>query len=160
VDTDLKPAELTRRNILRSAALGTVAVPVLAACGDDGGEASGGSSPTASDSPSETPSATETPTGGGGDVLAETSEVEVGGAVFLDKDNVVITQPAAGEFHAFDRTCTHQQCPVTDIQDGKIHCSCHGSLYDMATGENVGGPAPAPLTKVDITVQGTEIVKA
>jgi nitrite reductase/ring-hydroxylating ferredoxin subunit len=137
------PTDLTRRNMLRGAAVGVVALPVLAACG--GGDSPGGSS---------------TPTGpAAGDVLAEAADIEVGGAVFLDS-GIVVTQPTSGDFHAFDRTCTHNQCPVSDIQDGKIHCNCHGSLYDMATGKNVGGPAPAPLTKIDITVTDGEIVKS
>lgn len=136
--------DVTRRTVLRSTAVGAMAVPVLAACGggsDDGGDEGGD--------------------GGGlqsGDVITTTADVAVGGAVFVDQ--VVVTQPTAGEFHAFDRTCTHQRCDVTDIQDGKIHCPCHNSLYDLATGANVGGPAPSPLTKVDITVDGTDIKKA
>src|SRR5262245_37076327 len=119
----------TRRSMLRTAAFGSVAVPLLVACGGggDGGDAGSGSS------------AAPTP----GEVLAKTSDIEVGGAVFLDS-GIVITQEPAGQFHAFDRTCTHLQCPVTDIQDGAIHCNCHGSLYDLATGKNIGGPAPRP----------------
>lgn len=135
--------DVSRRTVLRSTALGAVAVPVLAACGGGGGEDDGGGE------------------GGGfqpGDVITTTDAVAVGSAAFVD--DVVVTQPTAGEFHAFDRTCTHQQCDVTEIQDGKIHCPCHNSLYDMATGANVGGPAPSPLTKVEITVDGTDIKKA
>ncbi len=49
---------------------------------------------------------------------------------------------------------------MTDIVDGKIHCSCHGSLFDMRTGDNVGGPAPAPLAEVSITVEGDNITLA
>lgn len=148
------PSDLTRRTILRGTALGAVAVPVLAACGDDSTDTpTGSSTPTDSGTPAGTPT-----DGGSADALASVSDIEVGGAVFLD--GIVITQPSAGEFHAFDRTCTHQQCPVTDLQDGKIHCNCHGSLYDPATGDNVGGPAPKPLSKVDIKVEGDSIVKA
>ncbi|HET7736244.1 MAG TPA: Rieske (2Fe-2S) protein [Nocardioidaceae bacterium] len=138
--------DVTRRTMLRSTALGAVAVPVLAACGggQNGGDDDGGGD------------------GGGGfqsgDVITTTTDVEVGGAAFVD--GVVVTQPSEGEFHAFSRTCTHQRCDVTGLQDGKIHCPCHDSLYDLATGANVGGPAPSPLTKVDITVDGTNIKKA
>jgi Rieske Fe-S protein len=153
-------SDLTRRHVLRGAALSAFTLPVLVACGDDGGgEPEGSATPEGSSpSPSASASPTRTPGDGPGSTptgepLANTSEIEVGGAVFLDDPSVVITQPEAGEFHAFDRTCTHQQCPVTDISDGRIHCQCHGSLYDLSTGENVAGPAPAPLTEVPITVQ-------
>ena len=30
----------------------------------------------------------------------------------------------------------------------------------MTTGQNVGGPAPSPLTEIDITVEGSDIVEA
>jgi Rieske Fe-S protein len=134
-------SDLTRRTMFRGAALGVVALPVLAACGGSNDTQSGGGK------------------GASGDVLAKTTDIQVGGAVFLDT-GIVITEPTAGEFHAFDRTCTHQQCLVTDIQDGKIHCNCHQSLYDMSTGKNVGGPAPSPLTKIDILVKGGKIIRA
>ena len=140
---------VSRRRFATTASAG-LALPVLAACGsDDSGTATDSSSSSGGGS-SPTP----------GTVLTSTSDVEVGGAVFLEEPSVVITQPAEGEFKAFSRTCTHQKCPVTDIVDGKIHCSCHGSLFDMTTGDNVGGPAPSPLAEVSITVEGDNITLA
>jgi Rieske Fe-S protein len=101
-------------------------------------------------------------------VLAQTEDVPVGGALFIDSadvpgeevaNGVVVTQPTAGDFHAFSRDCSHNHCAVADIQAGKIHCPCHDSLYDMSTGANVGGPAPAPLVAVGIRVQGDKIIR-
>ncbi|MFT4008571.1 MAG: Rieske (2Fe-2S) protein [Nocardioidaceae bacterium] len=150
----------SRRHLLLGVAAGAVGVPVLAACGSSDSNTSDASS----SSPSTSPGDSTTPsTGGstsGSDVLVKTSDIEVGGAVFLDSPNVVVTQPTAGDFHAFDRTCTHAKCPVTEISDGKIKCTCHGSLYDMTTGANVSGPAPSPLTAIDIKVEGKNIVQA
>jgi len=144
--------------VIRSVVVGAAALPVLAACGTNSGDAQ---SPATAGS---TPAGTSTPTGGSGggggaEVLAKTTDIKVGGAVFLN-DGIVITQPTAGDFHAFNRTCTHQGCLVTDIRDGEIHCGCHGSLYDMTTGQNVGGPAPSPLAVVAISVKGTNITRA
>lgn len=147
-------AGASRRILLLGVAAGTVAAPVLAACGGSGDTGStGGSGGTDT-------SGTSGGTGAAGEVLAKTTDISVGGAVFLDSPSVVITQPAKGDFHAFSRTCTHAHCPVAKITDGKIECTCHGSLYDMTTGANVGGPAPAPLTVIDIKVKGTDIVEA
>lgn len=141
----------TRRTLLRGVAVGAAAVPVLAACGSDGTATTGGSGETGDTG--STPAPAETP----GAALAATADVEIGGALFLE--GVVITQPSTGEFFAFDRTCTHSQCPVTDLQDGLIHCNCHNSLFDPSTGENVGGPAPSPLTSIPVTVEGDQIVR-
>jgi Rieske Fe-S protein len=91
-------------------------------------------------------------------VLASTSDVPVGGGtVFADRD-VVVTQPAAGEFHAFSATCTHQGCPVTEVADGTINCNCHGSRFAIADGSVVDGPADTPLPERGIEVSGEEIL--
>lgn len=145
---------ISRRHALGTAAIVGLGLPALAAC-------SGGNDPVARDpAAARTGSPTGPATPEGPVVLATTGEVPVGGAKFLSDPNVVITQPTAGDFHAFDRTCTHAGCPVQDIVDGKIHCACHGSLYDMTTGANVGGPAPSPLATVDIVVKGGKIEEA
>ena len=60
-----------------------------------------------------------------------------------------------GDLHAFDDTCTHQQCSLAEGElDGTlIECACHGSQFDVITGEAVNGPAVDPVdvfqTKVE-----------
>ena len=89
-----------------------------------------------------------------------TADVPVGGGIVLSDEQVVITQPTAGEFHAFTAVCTHAQCLVTAVSDGTINCPCHGSQYAIEDGSVVGGPAPAPLAEVDFTVDGDQITLA
>ena len=152
-------SDLTRRLVLRGATLGTVTVPVLAACGDDP-EAAPSASATSeqpTSTPTRQPSATDSPTPGtGGEVLAETGDIEVGGAVFLDS-GIVITQEPAGAFHAFDRTCTHAGCDVTDVQDGAIHCPCHGSQFDVTSGAVLQGPAETPVGSYPVRLEGADL---
>ena len=52
-----------------------------------------------------------------------------------------------GDLHAFDDTCTHMQCSLAEGElDGTIiECPCHGSQFDVTTGEAVGGPAVDPV---------------
>ena len=131
-------------------ALGVAAV--LAGCGGVDDE---------SGSPGDTP--TKTSTGGqknGKTVLAETSEVPVGGGLILTDVRIVITQPSEGEFKAFSAICKHQGFTVTSVEDDQIRCNHHGSVYDFETGENIGGPAPAPLDPIEITVKGGNILQA
>ncbi len=155
---------LGRRTMLTGVAVAGVGLPLLAACGSDSDDASSGTDTGSADDPSpdaaDSSPAGEDSSEGGGDALAGTGDVAVGGAVFLDEPSVVITQPTEGDFKAFDRTCTHQQCPVTDLVDGNIHCSCHGSLFSATDGSVVQGPAPQPLSAVDITVDGDQILPA
>ncbi|MGE0844612.1 Rieske (2Fe-2S) protein, partial [Pseudonocardia sp.] len=89
--------------------------------------------------------------------LVATGDVPVGGGVILAAQKVVVTQPTAGTFKAFDTTCTHQGCTVNAVANGTIDCPCHGSRYAVADGSVVDGPAPAPLPEQKITVEGTTI---
>ncbi len=61
--------------------------------------------------------------------------------------------------------CKHLGCTVPWKENeefagsspgGVFHCPCHGSIY-LRTGQNVAGPAPAPLDYMDITVAGGKI---
>lgn len=145
---------LSRRQALTGAAVVGVSLPVLAACSGDDTQAK---DTTGSPSPSDSAG---TSGGGGSHALVATADVEVGGAAFLDSPSVVVTQPTAGDFHAFDRACTHQGCPVQDLVDGNIHCACHNSLFSPVDGSPVGGPAPSPLKPFAITVKDGEILPA
>lgn len=59
---------------------------------------------------------------------------------------------------AFDAVCTHMGCtvqyePAKDREPaGRIHCACHGGVYDASTGANVSGPPPRPLKRYKVTV--------
>jgi Rieske Fe-S protein len=79
-----------------------------------------------------------------------------GGKIFADS-RTVVTQPTAGSFKAFDSTCTHQGCPVTSIVGQQIVCPCHGSAFDVATGDVVNGPATSPLAPKKVTVTGSTL---
>ena len=60
--------------------------------------------------------------------------------------------------------CKHLGCTVPWHPDeefqgtvGVFHCPCHGSIY-LRTGQNVAGPAPAPLDLFAIDLAGGKIV--
>lgn len=157
--------EFPRRIVFHG--LGALGAAVaLAGCGDDSGN--GDSTPgDTTGSPSDPPATESTPPGGGGNgdggdaaVLATKDEIPVGGGIILTDEKIVITQPTAGQFEAFSAVCTHMGCTVGTVADGEIRCPCHGSVYDAATGEVIGGPAPAPLAAKEIKVQGNKILAA
>ncbi len=93
-------------------------------------------------------------------MLVATKEVPEGGGIILSDEEVVVTQPTAGEFVAFSSICTHQGCPVSEVVDGTINCPCHGSKYAIADGSVVAGPAPSPLPPVEVAVDGKSVVRA
>ncbi len=140
--------DLSRRGLIRGAAVTGVALPVLAACG--GADEPAGSTPDAAASSSGGD-------GGQSGPLAATGDVPSGGGTILDEEEVVLTQPADGEFKAFTAVCTHRQCVVTSVSDGTINCDCHGSKFSIEDGSVANGPATSPLEAIAITVDGDQI---
>jgi Rieske Fe-S protein len=136
---------LDRRRALAGAATVGIGVPLLAACSGGGGS-------------------TATDTGGGGGSsrgpLTATSDIEVGGGTIFRDQQVVVTQPAKGQFKCFTAVCTHQGCIVSSVSGGDIRCGCHGSAFSIDDGSVVNGPATQPLAEQQITVQGGEITLA
>jgi nitrite reductase/ring-hydroxylating ferredoxin subunit len=144
---------LSRRRALAGAAGVGLALPVLAACGDDGGSgAAGDPTPT----PSESPSATGSPSAPAAGGFASTAEVPVGGGAVFPDEGVVVTQPVAGDFKGFDIACTHNGCPVNEVTS-TINCPCHGSKFSITDGSPQGGPATEPLGAVELAVSGDQI---
>lgn len=137
---------LTRRRALGGAALAGIGVPVLAACGGDDG-AGEAIEPGASAPPP-------------GEPIVATSEVQVGGAWIDTEQRIVVTQPTAGEFKAFDGTCSHARCAVSDQAQGQVICTCHGSRFSIEDGSVLDGPAPEGLVEIAITVEGDQVVRS
>lgn len=137
-----------RRQALTGAAGLGLGLPVLAACGGEDPEAGTGTGTG--------------PSGGGeaGEALTSTGEVPVGSGTILAEQEVVVTQPAEGDFKAFTAICTHQGCVVGQVEGEEIQCPCHGSVFSIVDGSVIEGPAPAPLAEVAITVDGDQIVRS
>jgi Rieske Fe-S protein len=113
-----------------------------------GGPASGAASGGAGGGGSSAPA---------GNALASTSQIPVGSGMVFSGQQVVVTQPSAGEFKAFSAVCTHMGCIVNQVSNGTIDCPCHGSQYSIKTGDVVAGPAPKPLPAKQIKVSGDSI---
>jgi len=143
--------QFTRRSALGVGG-GALGAAVLAACGGDSDE-SGGSAGGSNGSRSESPSPKK------GEQIASVSDVPVGGSTEAEVDGemILLSQPEKGDIKAFSSVCTHQGCAVKP--DGaELHCPCHNSVYDAATGEVLSGPAPEPLPSVPVEVNGNKIV--
>ncbi|HET7398446.1 MAG TPA: Rieske 2Fe-2S domain-containing protein [Intrasporangium sp.] len=151
-----------RRGVLRAAgATGLLVLggSSLAACGGSSSPGTTAPAASASSTPAGAGSSAETTSsgaGGAGGGIPAASVPVGGGAVFTDQ-KVVVTQPVAGTFKAFDTTCPHKGCAVATVTDKQIHCPCHGSAFDIATGARVAGPAPKGLTAKSVTVSGDQL---
>jgi len=125
--------------------------------GGDAPPGTTGAETTAPDTGTETTAPNTTGAqAGGGDTLASTDAIPVGGGMILQDKEIVITQPTAGEFKAFSAVCTHQGCIVDAIAGGTINCPCHGSKFKL-DGSVSQGPATEPLSARAVKVSGDQI---
>jgi Rieske Fe-S protein len=85
----------------------------------------------------------------------------------LDRDGQAFVQAAGMQrpiyvrridsgFTALLASCTHQGCQPEPVAD-RLACPCHGSEFAF-DGRVLQGPAERPLTRYEVTVEGSELV--
>jgi len=89
-------------------------------------------------------------------------DLKVGGAISIRitaaNTLVLVTQPKAGTFRAFDQRCTHLGSAVFPVPGKKnFVCQSHGAEFDNLTGAVRRGPAEKPLGKFDVSVDKTSV---
>ncbi|MGW0389632.1 Rieske 2Fe-2S domain-containing protein [Streptomyces sp. NPDC003042] len=133
-----------RRTVLKSAAALAGAVGTggtLAACST--ATNSGGSTPATPTAPVE---------------LGAVGDVPVGGSKLFRERKVVVTCPAEGQYKAFSAQCTHAGCVLDKIVEGQGNCPCHGSRFDLRTGQALRGPATDPLPAVPVKAENGKLI--
>ena len=67
---------------------------------------------------------------------------------------------SGGEVFAISDVCSHADVALSegDVEDGKIECWLHGSLFDLRTGKPTGLPATRPVPTFPVTVEGDDVL--
>jgi len=89
--------------------------------------------------------------------VLKTNEVPRGAlAAVVVKGVKISVANVGGAFYAFDDTCTHEQCSLTDgdLEGTTVTCMCHGAQFDVRTGQVLAPPAPLPVNVYRTRVQG------
>jgi len=60
-----------------------------------------------------------------------------------------------GTFHAFDDSCPHRQCSLAagKLDGNVVTCPCHGSKFDVRSGERLVGPAVRGVRSYPVRVE-------
>jgi Rieske Fe-S protein len=149
--TDEFAAVPTRRAVLATGAAGAGAL-ALAACGGSGGSGTSARPGAAGSSTVSQPPA--------GKALTSLSDIKIGQAVSVTLPGgspALVSRPSADTVACFSAICTHMGCTVKPDGD-KLHCPCHGSMFDPSTGEVTHGPAKRSLPAVPVHLAGGKVV--
>jgi len=106
------------------------------------------------------PPAEESRPSGEAVAVAKVGSLAVGEMSAYDvKGEAVAVANVAGAYYAFHDTCTHRRCSLSEGElDGTtLTCICHGSRFDITTGEVLRGPAPRPLKVFNARVEGDDL---
>jgi nitrite reductase/ring-hydroxylating ferredoxin subunit len=81
------------------------------------------------------------------------------GAEIVDGLEIAFARLDDGSWAAFQDSCTHEECPLSDgdLDGERIICYCHSSAFDVRTGEVLRGPAEDHLTVYEVRVEGGEL---
>jgi nitrite reductase/ring-hydroxylating ferredoxin subunit len=72
----------------------------------------------------------------------------------------VLVANVGGQYRAVGATCTHAGCSLADdgeLEDGTVMCGCHGSIFDLESGEAIGPPADEPVPVYQVRVEGDQV---
>ena len=77
----------------------------------------------------------------------------------LDGKPILIAN-VGSKYYAMGNICAHMGCMLSDgtLRNGQVQCQCHGSVFDLKTGNVVRGPASEPEPSYDVKVEGNQIL--
>jgi 3-phenylpropionate/trans-cinnamate dioxygenase ferredoxin subunit len=78
--------------------------------------------------------------------------------LYADKLEICVAR-MRGRAYATSNYCTHLDCLLSagKVVDDGIGCSCHGSVFDLETGEAVYPPATVPIRTYPVREEDGEI---
>ncbi|NNM97828.1 MAG: non-heme iron oxygenase ferredoxin subunit [Candidatus Dormibacteraeota bacterium] len=79
--------------------------------------------------------------------------------VLVGELGVCLAHTQDGAWFAIDDTCTHEDCSLSqgDLEDHAVECPCHGSRFDLTTGDVLNLPAVVPVRTHRVTVEGEAV---
>ncbi len=79
--------------------------------------------------------------------------------VMVSKEPVALFN-IGGQIFATSNICTHEFCELDEnyaMHGEDVECTCHGSQYNVKTGENTVPPSAEPLKTYAVSVEGEDV---
>lgn len=92
--------------------------------------------------------------------VASVTQVKPGGVIQVEVDDEpVALANVEGELLAVGDICSHEYFLLSDgwLDEDKIECSKHGSLFSLRTGETLNMPATRPVPVYEVRVEGDDV---
>ncbi len=92
---------------------------------------------------------------------ATTTNLESGKMMGVEVDGkAVLIANVGGRYYAIGNRCTHAGCMLSDgtLRGENVTCSCHGSVFDVKTGNVVKRPARKPEPAFQLKIDADQIL--
>jgi nitrite reductase/ring-hydroxylating ferredoxin subunit len=93
--------------------------------------------------------------------LASTTDLKPNQMKAVDADGTsILLVNLAGAFYAIGNKCTHMGCALSrgTLKGDTVQCACHGSVFNVKTGEVVRGLAKKPEPNYELKISGDQIL--
>jgi len=93
--------------------------------------------------------------------LASISDVKPNIMMGLEiNDKKILLVNVNGSYYAIGNVCTHRGCQLSKgkLQGETVVCPCHGSTFDLKTGNFVKGPTKKPKPTYELKVENNDIL--
>lgn len=93
--------------------------------------------------------------------VASTKDLTAGKMIGVQNSGQkILLANVSGSYHAIGNICTHRGCTLSDgkLNGENVQCPCHGSVFNVKTGEVVKGPATNPAKSFKIRVDGDTLL--
>ncbi len=76
------------------------------------------------------------------------------------ESKMILLVNIGGAYYAIGNRCTHMGCMLSDgtLERETVKCLCHGSIFDLKTGNVTKPPARQPEPVYEVKVDGDQIL--
>lgn len=93
--------------------------------------------------------------------LASTNDAKINSMIeVIVNDKKILLANVNGNYYAIGDKCMHRGCQLSKgkLEGETVICPCHGSTYDLKTGNFLKGPTKKPEPAYELKVENNDIM--